>query len=403
MTPALRRTRGILATVLVLALAAAAVWWLTRPKPIPVVLVEVDRGTVEATLSNTRAGEVEACQRTKLSTIVGGRIDYLGVKEGDRVKAGQVLMRLWNADQDARLAINRAQLSTARERVREACIQADNAEREAARQNELFQREFISASRDEQARTEARARRAACETARADSRTAEAQIAATSTDRQRTVLVAPFAGTVAKITGELGEYSTPSPPGVPTPPAIDLIDESCLYVKAPMDEIDAPKIHPDQPARVTLDALPGKVFDARVKRVAPYISAVEKQARTVDVDIDFIHPEQARGLLVGYSADAEIVLETRADTLRIPTATLREGNRVLVYDDTTGTLVEREIKTGLANWDHTEVLDGLRPRTTRKRRARRALNPAWRRSNFPASSVFSSSATVKCTPCMTYR
>jgi HlyD family secretion protein len=358
MTPFLRRGRAVLVVLLVPAVAAA-VWWFTRPKPIPARLVEVGRGVVEATLSNTRAGEIEACQRTKLSTIIGGRIDFLGVKEGDRVEAGQVLMRLWNADQDARLAVNRAQLETARKRVEEACSQADNAEREAARQTELFQRKFISASREEQARTEARARRAACDTARADTRTAEAQINATATERQRTVLVAPFAGTVAKITGELGEYSTPSPPGVPTPPAIDLIDDSCLYVKAPMDEIDAPKIRAGQVARVTIDALPGKVFDARVKRVAPYISAVEKQARTVDVDVDFARPDEARGLLVGYSADAEIVLAVREDALRIPTAALREGNSVLVYREADGILEERAVKTGVANWEYTEILDGL--------------------------------------------
>ncbi|WP_407279666.1 efflux RND transporter periplasmic adaptor subunit [Aromatoleum evansii] len=356
MKPFVRRS---LIVFVVLALIAGGIWWLTRPKPIPVRLVEVARGTVEATLSNTRAGEIEACQRTKLSTIIGGRIDYLGVKEGDRVQAGQVLLRLWNEDQEARLAVNRAQLESARRRVQEICTQADNAEREARRQEELFGRNFVSRSRVEQAQTEARARRAACETGRADTRTAEAQIAATSTDRQRTVLIAPFAGTVAKITGELGEYSTPSPPGVPTPPAIDLIDDSCLYVKAPMDEIDAPKIHPGQTTRVTLDALPGKVFEARVKRIAPYITAVEKQARTVEVDIDFANPEEAMGLLVGYSADAEIVLAVRENTLRVPTSTLREGNRVLLYRADDGLLEERVIKAGVSNWEFTEVLEGL--------------------------------------------
>lgn len=355
----MKRLRLLLSAALVLALAVAVGWWFTRPEPIPVVLVEVGRGTVEATLSNTRAGEVEACQRTKMSTIIGGRIDYLGVEEGDRVEAGQVLMRLWNDDLEARLQVNRAQLETARKRVGEACTQAENAEREAARQSELFKQNFISRSREEQAQTEAIARRAACETARAEARIAEAQMQATATDKQRTVLVAPFAGTVAKITGELGEYSTPSPPGIPMPPAIDLIDETCLYVTAPMDEIDAPKIQPGQPARVTLDALPGKVFEGRVKRIAPYITAVEKQARTVDVDIAFAQPDEAQGLLVGYSADAEIVLDARPDTLRIPTATLREGNHVLVYREADGVLEERPVRTGIANWEYTEVLDGL--------------------------------------------
>lgn len=349
--------RRLLLLALLAALLGAGIWWLTRPKPVEVVVHEVARGTVDATLTNTRAGEIEACQRTRLATIVGGRIDWLGVEEGDRVEAGQVLMRLWHGDLDARAAVNRAQLATARQRVHEACTLADNAEREAARQAQLVRRGFVSASVEERARTEARARRAACDTARADIATAEAQLAATETERQRLVLTAPFAGTVAKISGELGEYSTPSPPGVPTPPAIDLIDDSCLYVKAPMDEIDAPRIQPGLPVRITLEAMPGNVFEGRVKRVAPYITAVERQARTVAVDVDFVRPEEARGMLVGYSADVEIVLATRADTLRIPTSALREGRRVLVVEG--DTLIERELETGVANWAFTEVLSGL--------------------------------------------
>ncbi|MDG3065492.1 efflux RND transporter periplasmic adaptor subunit [Thauera mechernichensis] len=353
----MKALRRLLLLALLAALVGAGIWWLTRPKPVEVVVHEVARGTVEATLTNTRAGEIEACQRTRLATIVGGRIDWLGVEEGDRVEAGQVLMRLWHGDLDARAAVNRAQLATARQRVHEACTLADNAEREAARQAQLVRRGFVSASVEERARTEARARRAACDTARADIATAEAQLAATETERQRLVLTAPFAGTVAKISGELGEYSTPSPPGVPTPPAIDLIDDSCLYVKAPMDEIDAPRIQPGLPVRITLEAMPGTVFEGRVKRVAPYITAVERQARTVAVDVDFVRPEEARGMLVGYSTDVEIVLATRADTLRIPTSALREGRRVLVVEG--DTLIERELETGVANWAFTEVLSGL--------------------------------------------
>jgi HlyD family secretion protein len=349
--------RRLIPFVIVLALLGAAGWWFTRPKPVAVVVHEVGRGLVEATLSNTRAGEIEACQRTKMATIVGGRIDYLGVKEGDRVEAGQVLMRLWHGDLDARLAVNQAQLATARQRVQEACTVADNAEREAARQAQLVKRGFVSASAEEKARTEARARRAACDTARADVATAQAQLTATETERQRLVLIAPFAGTVAKISGELGEISIPSPPGVPTPPAIDLIDDSCLYVKAPMDEIDAPKIRAGLPVRISLEAMAGTVFEGRVKRVAPYITAVEKQARTVEVDVNFVRPDEARGMLVGYSADVEIVLDTRPDVLRVPTSALREGQRVLVEQN--GVLVERGLRTGLSNWEQTEVVEGL--------------------------------------------
>jgi HlyD family secretion protein len=174
---------------------------------------------------------------------------------------------------------------------------------------------------------------------------------------QRTVLVAPFDGTVAKIVGEVGEYSTPSPPGVAMPPAIDLIDETCLYVKAPMDEVDAPKVSVGQVVRITLDALPGKSFPGKVRRVAPYVTAVEKQARTVEVEGTFDDPKATGRLLVGYSADVEVILDVRRDVLRVPTSALLQGGRVLLLQE--GQLVERAVKTGLANWEHTEVTQGL--------------------------------------------
>ena len=116
------------------------------------------------------------------------------------------------------------------------------------------------------------------------------------------------------------------------------------------------------PVRVTLDALPKQPFAGHVRRVAPYVLAVEKQARTVDVEVDFDEP--AKQLLVGYSADVEIVLQQKNDVLRVPTAAIMEGGRVLLLnpdtgDKTTGQLAERKLKTGLANWEYTEVLDGL--------------------------------------------
>lgn len=352
-----RAFRSALAVV-VIALLAAALWWFSRPKPIAVSVKAIDRGLVEASIANTRAGTIEACQRTKLSPILGGRIEILAVKEGDQVKKGQLLMKLWNDDQKAQQTLAASQVELARRRVAEACVVAGNAVREAERVAGLRKQNFVSVSREDQARTEAEAKTAACETAKADVRQAEARLAATRVEQGRTVLYAPFDGTVAKIVGEIGEYSTPSPPGVPTPPAIDLIDVSCLYVKAPMDEVDAPRIQVGQAARITLDAFAKKPFPAKVKRVAPYVSAVEKQARTVEVEVDFDDPAAIKGLLVGYSADVEIVLDVRDQVLRVPTAALLEGGRALVMGND-GLLEERKLKTGIANWEYTEVLEGL--------------------------------------------
>ena len=351
--------RRLLIAVIIIAAVVAIFWWLGRPKPVAVAVKEIDRGSVESSIANTRAGTVDACQRTKLSTIMGGRIEVLTVKEGDRVTKGQLLMKLWNDDQQAQSTLAMTQVTTARQRVNEACAQATNAEREAARQTALREKGFVSTSREDSARTEAQAKRAGCEAAKADVAQFQARVAATRVDQGRTSLYAPFDGTIAKIVGEVGEYSTPSPPGVQTPPAIDLIDDSCLYVTAPMDEVDAPKIQAGQTVRISLDALPKQSFPGKVKRVAPYVSAVEKQARTVDIEATFDNSAAPGKLLVGYSADVEVILDVRKDVVRIPTSALLEGGRILVAG-ADGKLEERTIKTGLANWESTEVVEGLK-------------------------------------------
>lgn len=350
--------RRSLLVVLVLAVIVTGLWWIKRPKPVPVLLREIDQGRVESSIANTRAGTVEACQRTKLSTTMGGRIEVLAVKEGDRVKKGQLLMKLWNDDQQAQNALAMTQVETARKRVAEVCTLAANAESEAERQASLRRQGFVSGSREEQARAEAQAKRAGCDAAKADVAQAQARVSATRVEQSRTILYAPFAGTVAKIVGEVGEYSTPSPPGVPTPPAIDLIDDTCLYVRAPMDEVDAPKIAAGQAVRISFDALPKQSFPGKVRRVAPYVSAVEKQARTVDIEATLDPQGAPARLLVGYSADVEVVLAVREGVVRVPTSALQEGGRVLVAGSD-GTLQERQVKTGLANWEYTEVLEGL--------------------------------------------
>jgi HlyD family secretion protein len=346
--------------VLIMAIGVAlayAGWHFTRPTPPEVELATIARGTVEATVVNTRAGTVKACRRAKLAPVAGGQIVELWVKEGDRVKAGQPLLALWNRDLAAQRELATRQLATSEARRREACILADNAQRNAERTEQLAAQGFVSPQRGEDARAEARARRANCDALTADVKRAQAQIHVTLAGLERTTLTAPFAGIVARVTGEVGEFTTPSPPGIPTPPAVDLIDDTCLYVSAPMDEVDAPKLKPGQAARISFDALPGQTFPGHVRRIAPYVTEVEKQARTVDVEVDFDTPPQ-QILLVGYSADVEAIIEQRANVLRVPTQAIQQDGSVLVLgrDDK---LETRKLKTGLANWAFTEIVSGL--------------------------------------------
>ncbi len=342
-----------------LIVLSALVWWFMQPKPPVVSLLVVSAGDVEATVSNTRAGTIKACHRAKLAPPAGGQIAELRVKKGDRVKAGQVLLELWSKDLQAQAMLAQQQLQTAMLRVDEVCALAEVSGKNAERSRQLREQGFISPEGLERAEAEAKSKHASCTAARGDIEQARSRIAVAQAGLARMTLRAPFDGIVADISGELGEYATPSPPGIPTPPAIDLIDDSCLFVSAPIDEVDAAAVKVGLPARITLDAIKGKSFEGKVKRIAPYVLDLEKQARTVEVEVDFIEPPPLDTLLVGYSADVEIIHTVRKNVLRIPTQALLEGKVVLRYQPDEGVLESRPVKTGLVNWEYSEILSGL--------------------------------------------
>ena len=185
-----------------LALVTAGVWYWTRPAPIAVTVARVETGTVEATVANTRAGTIKACRRARLAPSSGGQIAHLLVHEGERVIAGQVLLELWNEDLTAQKKLTQQQYSISQARINEACVVAEQAGREAERTRQLKARGFVSDAKLDQVQSEAKSRAATCEAARADLGQSRERIAVASAGLERTQLRAPFAGIVAKVTGE---------------------------------------------------------------------------------------------------------------------------------------------------------------------------------------------------------
>ncbi|MCG8426810.1 MAG: efflux RND transporter periplasmic adaptor subunit [Chromatiales bacterium] len=354
-----RAIRNLLVVTLLAATTASGIWYYNRPKPVFVMVKQAEKGLVEETVANTRAGTVKACRRAKLSPGIGGQIAILDIREGDQVKSGALLLELWNKDLMAQIELDAAQAKAASASARAACLQAEVAKREADRRVRLRKTGAVSEDAVDKAVTDAKARRADCESANAKALVSNAQIAVARSKVEKTQLIAPFDGVVAEINGELNEYVTPSPPGIPTPPAVDLIDNSCFYVAAPIDEVDAPKVKIGQTARVTLDAFNDHRFPGTVRRIAAYVLDREKQARTVEVEVEFSRKDDIQQLLAGYSADVEIILDARKEALRIPTEAVLDESRVLVFLPDDGLLEERTVTTGMSNWDHTEVLSGI--------------------------------------------
>ena len=335
------RNKKILVAVILL-LVVSSFFYNGDEEAIKVLAVKPSTKTVEQTVSNTRAGTIDACRRSKMSPAMGGQIATLAVEEGDMVEKDQILLELWNKETKARV-------KAAERSADQTCIISAKAQRDADRSNELFSKGLASEEAKEAAVTNAESGLAACNAAKA-------QVEVTKASLERTQLIAPFGGIVAEIEGELGEYVTPSPVGVATKPTLDLIDNTCIYIKAPIDEIDAPEVVAGLKSRITMDAFGQKEFPATVRRVAPYVLDLEKQARTVEIEAVFDNPQEF--LLPGYSADITIIVDTSEEALSIPSQAVMGGNSVYLINSD-GTISEKEIEVGLSNWQVTEVLGGL--------------------------------------------
>ncbi len=332
---------------------------LLRPTPVPVTVFRAARGRVEETVTNSKAGTVKSRRRATLSAEVGGRVLYLPAKKGKRVRQGEVLMRIADADFRAQVSLQESALEAAKATRTESCRAAEQAERDLARQRQLAQDRIVSAELLDQFQSRRDVAAASCEAARARIRQAEAALDVARVNLEKTVLKAPFDGVVADITTEVGEWITPSPPGLPIPPVIALQDAEAIYVSAPMDEVDVGKVRVGQAVRVTMDAYPGRPFSGRVTRVAPYVLDVQAQNRTFEIEAEIDDSSFAGTLLPGTSADVEVILSSRDNVLRIPSYALLEGGKVLAVRD--GKLVVQMVKTGLKNWQFTEVTEGLSP------------------------------------------
>lgn len=343
-----------------LILAAAVGFYASSQgnKELIVSVAQVARGDVVASVTNTRAGTVDACRRSGIAPSTGGNITALYVKDGDVVAADQLLLELWNADFKAQLKLAQRDAAAAESRSRQSCVTAGVAKRKADRLVRLREGDVASEEAVETAVGDAESLAAACAAGKDAVKVKQAGVELAQASLQRTQLRAPFAGVIAEINGELGEFVTPSPVGVPTPPTVDLIDNSCLYIMAPIDEVDAPQVRAGMKAWITLDAFKQRRFSGQVRRVAPYVLDLEKQSRTVDVEAVIDDPDM-RELLPGYSADVEVIIDERHNVLFVPTAVVLEDSSVYLIPEQGGILEKRRVETGLSNWEQTEIVAGL--------------------------------------------
>jgi len=346
--------------VVAIALAVVAVvlkFTVFEPEIIRVRIATVERGVVEETVTNTRAGTVKVYRRAELSPQIGGLVMETPYLEGSHVSAGDLLLKLDDRVQQAELTLARRSVVAVEAQAAEACLAAELAQTELDRTISLHGSGIASDQSLDTLRTERDRSRAACAAGAAAVEQAAAQVAVVEVQIDFTELRAPFSGIVAEVSTAVGEWITPSPPGLPIPPVIDLLDPASIYVSAPIDEVDAERVKVGQAVRMSIDSRPDVPFFGRVKRVAPYVLDALEQNRTVEIEVSFDEQNLVTGVLPGTSADVEVILDQRKEVLRVPSSAVAEDGQVLVLVD--GILVQGQIEPGLDNWQFTEVLSGL--------------------------------------------
>lgn len=287
-----RRTRSWLTWqigVMAVGVCLAVVYWLV---PLPSISLEVDTASIRAvggylpSSSLTASGYVVAQRQASVASKGTGRLEYLGVTVGSRVKSGDIIAQVQQDDIQAvrhqalaRLDVAKATLINTQAELRDTQLSYDRA-------NALLPNQFISQAEFDLATNRLRRSEAAVRSATASIKAAEADLETADVMLKNTVIRAPFDGTVLKKFAEIGEIVAPMGSAANSRGAVVLIaDMTALAVEADISESAIAQLTPGQSADITLDAAPGTRYAGTVEQIVP---TADRSKGTVLAKIRFI-------------------------------------------------------------------------------------------------------------------
>lgn len=372
-------TLGAIAFVILLASS------MTRDNPIPVRAANVSRATIRSVISTN--GKVEPLQDFEAHAPVGTTVKKLFVKEGDHVKAGQLLLQLDDAEAESQAARALAQVRSAqaslsavqrggnREEVltTESQLAKARTERESAQRNaeamERLQQQGAAApgevkeAQNRLARAEAdlellqqkqkqRYSQPEIASVEAQKQQAQAAYAAAEDVLSQLNIKAPFDGVVYSLPIHQGGYVNPGDM------VLEEADLSKVRVRAFVDEPDVGRLSPGQKIETTWDAMPGRVWTGEV----PSIPAAVKLHGTRNVgEVTFVVDNGDYKLLPNVNMGVTIVTAEHHNVPTVPREAIRqEGDKIFVYEiANNNTLQRRDLQTAISNLTKVEVTSGI--------------------------------------------
>ncbi|MEO8345066.1 MAG: efflux RND transporter periplasmic adaptor subunit [Betaproteobacteria bacterium] len=286
-----RRRRWLWWGGILVLLAAGAAWFALQPRAVAVQTTSVvtTYPSQQFVLLNS-TGYVVAQRKAAISSKATGRLEWLGVAEGSRVKAGDVIARIDARDVVAQGQSAQANVTATKAALDQALAEERDAVAQLKRSQDLLVKGFISAAAVDTAKARAEKATAGVANARATIGSAEATSRNAQVSIDYTVIRAPFDGVILSKSANVGDLVTPFSNAADSKGAVvSIADMSTLEVEADVAESSLSKIAVGQPAEILLDALPDTRFRGRISRIVPTVDRAKATVMT-KVKFDAIDP-----------------------------------------------------------------------------------------------------------------
>ncbi len=286
-----RRRKWLWLGGLALLAAAAAGWYALHPRALTVQVTPVVTAYPSQQFVVLNAtGYVVAQRKAAIASKATGRLEWLGVAEGSRVKAGEVIARLDNRDVAAQAQSAEANVRAARAALEQAQAEEWDATASLKRNQDLVAKGFVSQAALDTAKMRADRAVAGVANAKAAIAVAEANARNAQVSVDYTLIRAPFDGVILSKSANVGDMVTPFSSAADSKGAVvSMADMSTLEVEADVSESSLAKIKVGQPCEITLDALPDVRFKGRISRMVPTVDRAKATVMT-KVQFDVIDP-----------------------------------------------------------------------------------------------------------------
>jgi HlyD family secretion protein len=353
---------AIIAALVLAALVFAFLRWSNAPVEVETVSVTMAYPSQGYTVLNA-TGYVVAQRKAAVASKATGRLVWLGVEEGSRVKKDEVIARLEDLDVRATREQTAAGVMVAKANLEQGLAELRDAENAVKRSQDLLKQGFVSQASNDIALARLDKARASISSLEAAIAAAQATLRGANVAVDQTLIRAPFDGVVLTKSANIGDVITPFSSALDSKGAVvSIADMSTLEVEADVSESSFFKVKPGQPVEIQLDALPDQRFRGVVARTVP---TVDRSKATVMTKIRFAEPDSRvlpeMSAKVSFLSQEVTEADRKARPAVNPAAVVTRGGRSVLFVVKADKASEVPVQTGAKLGDLVEVLGGVQP------------------------------------------